>query len=128
MIKLKDLLDEISSNGSSYLADAGESDTGYTANGKPRTLGVDKTKPEPWFEKGGYTQIDFPIADRAYDKDDKSTQMVYVIKKIKNVGDKYDGLNKAIASWEKWGDSDYSTDFTEADLDKLLKAEKLWKN
>tara|TARA_B100001094_G_scaffold104224_1_gene100506 strand:- start:1176 stop:1553 length:378 start_codon:yes stop_codon:yes gene_type:complete len=125
MIKLKDLLDEISSNGSSYLADAGESDTGYTANGKPRTLGVDKTKPEPWFEKGGYTQIDFPVADRAYDKDDKSTQMVYVIKRIKNVGDKYDGLNTAIASWEKWGDSDYSTDFTEADLDKLLKAEKL---
>ena len=45
MIKLKDLIPEISSLVTSYKADPGESDTGYTQDGKPRTLGVDKTKP-----------------------------------------------------------------------------------
>lgn len=116
MIKLKDLIPEISSLVTSYKADPGESDTGYTQDGKPRTLGVDKTKPEPWFEKGGYTQIDFPVADRAYEKGDKTTQMVYVVKKIKNVGDKYQGFQDAVGSWDKYGDEDYSTDFDYKDL------------
>ena len=116
MIKLKDLLPEASTLNGSYIADQGEPDTGYTQDGKARTLGVDKTKPEPWFEKGGYTQIDFPIADRAYEKGDKTTQMIYVVKKIKNVGDKYDGFQDAIGSWDKYGDADYSTDFDYKDL------------
>tara|TARA_Y100001963_G_C6510130_1_gene321750 strand:+ start:95 stop:457 length:363 start_codon:yes stop_codon:yes gene_type:complete len=119
MIKLMDILKEISSNPNSYAADGGEPDTGFTKDGKPRTLGIDRTKPEPWFEKGGYKQIDFPIADRAYEKGDKTTQMVYVIKKVKNVGDKYEGLNQLIASWDKYGQKDYSVDFSDDELEYL---------
>ena len=38
MIKLKDLLPEASTLNGSYTADQGEPDTGYTQDGKPRTL------------------------------------------------------------------------------------------
>ena len=42
MIKLKDLLPEISSNTTTYAnADGGEPDTGFTMPGKDRVLGVD---------------------------------------------------------------------------------------
>ena len=77
-IKLKDIL-EATSNFSTD----GEPDTGFIRGGKTRKLGKLEGKPEPWFEKGGYKQIDFPIADRAYEKGDKTTQMVYVLKRLK---------------------------------------------
>ena len=124
MIKLKDLLDEISTNGSSYLADEGEPDTGFTRKGKTRTLGVDKSKPEPWFEKGGYKQMSFPKADNPYGSsgrgDDKNIQRVQVIKKIVNTGVKYDGFQSDVGSWDKYGDKDYSTDFNFDDLAKMI--------
>ena len=124
MIKLKDLLDEISTNGSSYLADDGEPDTGFTKKGKTRTLGVDKSKPEPWFEKGGYKQMSFPKADNPYASsgrgDDKNIQRVQVIKKIINTGVKYDGFQSDVGSWDKYGDKDYSTDFNFDDLAKMI--------
>ena len=130
MIKLKKILDEISTNASSYVADAGEPDTGFTKKGKKRTLGVDKSKPEPWFNKGGYKQVDFPVADNPYDAssgkgDDKNIQRVQVIKRIINTGVKYDGYQSDVGSWDKYGDKDYSTDFTVEDFDKILKAEQL---
>ncbi len=124
MIKLKDLLPEISTNGSSYLADDGEPDTGFTRKGKTRTLGVDKSKPEPWFEKGGYKQVNFPKADNPYGSsgrgDDKKIQQVRVIKKIVNTGVKYDGFQSDVGSWDKYGDKDYSTDFNFDDLAKMI--------
>ena len=105
-----DLLREVSSN-AIYTA-AGEPDTGFTKKGKKRRLGVDKTKPEPWFEKGRYTQLDFPKADDAYKGDeDKNIQRVQVIKKVVNTGLKYEDFYDAIASWDKYGGQDYSTDF-----------------
>jgi len=132
MIKLKDLLDEISSNGNSYVADAGEPDTGFTKKGKKRTLGVDKSKPEPWFNKGGYKQVDFPVADNPYDSstgrgDDKNIQRVQVIKRVINTGVKYDGYQSDVGSWDKYGNQDYSTDFDFADLENML-GSKSWKN
>ena len=66
MIKLKDLLPEVSSNTTTYQADGGESDTGYTAVGQDRVLGVDQGKPEPWFLRGGYSQLSYPTADDPY--------------------------------------------------------------
>ena len=114
MIKLKALLlPEISSNNSSYSADAGEPDTGWTASGKKRMLGVDNNKPEPWFEKGGYTQVSFPKSDQIYDTKDKNVQIIQVIKKISNLGDKYEGFQDDIASWDKYGYKDFSLDFEE---------------
>jgi len=44
-----------------YTADAGEPDTGYVPDGKPRILNT--TKPEPWFNQGGYIQLHTPKAD-----------------------------------------------------------------
>ena len=124
MIKLKDLLPEVSTLNGSYSADQGEPDTGYTQTNKSRTLGIDKNKPEPWFEKGGYKQINFPKADNPYGSsgrgDDKNIQRVQVIKKIVNTGVKYDGFQSDVGSWDKYGDKDYSTDFDFEDLEKMI--------
>jgi hypothetical protein len=80
MIKLKDLLTEgskfdiklrnllESTLGSHYPGDAGEKETGYLRGGKTRHLGIKAGKPEPWFEGGGYEQMDFPVADFIYGK------------------------------------------------------------
>ena len=113
MIKLVDILNEYShNNGSTGGADAGEPDTGWTNARKKRKLGVDSNKPEPWFEKGRYTQLDFPKADNPYKGDrDKNIQRVQVIKKVVNTGLKYEDFYDAIASWDKYGGQDYSTDF-----------------
>ncbi len=126
MIRLKNLLPEGSSNNSSYAADEGEPDTGWTAPGKKRKLGVDGNKPEPWFERGGYVQIVFPKADNPYDAaegrgDDKSIQKIQVIKRVIHTGEKYTDFEKAksiwdlyekgiIASWDKYGGEDYTTE------------------
>ena len=125
MIKLKSLLPEVSSNNGSYSADAGEPDTGWTTSGKKRMLGVDNNKPEPWFEKGGYTQIEFPTADNPHDAtkgpgDDKNIQKFQVIKKVINTGEKYTDFEDEksiwdlyekglVASWDKYGGKKYST-------------------
>ena len=67
MIKLKSLLSE-STLGSNYPGDAGEKETGNLRGGKIRRLGSKAGKPEPWFEGGGYEQLDFPKADFIYGK------------------------------------------------------------
>ena len=66
MIKLKKLLE--SNLGSHYPGDAGEKETGYLRGGKTRHLGIKAGKPEPWFEGGGWEQMDFPVADFIYGK------------------------------------------------------------
>ena len=117
MIRLLDILNEYShNNGSTGGADAGEPDTGWTSPRKKRKLGVDSSKPEPWFEKGRYTQLEFPKADNPYDAatgrgDDKSIQRVQVIKRVINTGVKYTDFYDTIASWDKYGGKDYSMDF-----------------
>ena len=77
MIKLMDLVKEISANGNNFSADAGEPDTGFSPAGQTRVLGVDDSKPEPWYDKGGYSQLHFPKADDPYGgKRDKKTLFV----------------------------------------------------
>mgnify|MGYP003650542325 CR=1 FL=1 len=49
-----------------YGADAGEPDTGFIKGGGKRKLGKLAGKPEPWFEKLGFTQMEFPEADHVY--------------------------------------------------------------
>ena len=111
MIKLMDIVKEISANGNHHSADAGEPDTGFSPAGQSRILGVDSSKPEPWYDKGGYAQLDFPKADDPYGgKRDKKTLQVQVIKRSINTGEKYEGFQAAVGSWDKYGDKDYSTD------------------
>ena len=65
-IKLKDILKDLfesSANLAAYKADEGEPDTGFLHGGKKRKLGRLEGKPEPWYDNGGYTQVDFPEAD-----------------------------------------------------------------
>jgi len=110
--KIIEIVTEVSSNSINYSADSGEKDTGFLPKkGMKRELGVNKNKPEPWFEKGGYTQVSFPKSDQIYDTKDKNVQIVQVIKKITNIGDKYKGFQDDIASWDKYGYKDFSIDF-----------------
>ena len=126
MVKLKNIfknrnnfMNEISSRAMAS-NDEGEKDTGYLPKkGMKRVLGVNKNKPEPWYEKGGYTQITFPKSTQIYDKKDKKTPIVQVIKKITNTGDKYEGFQSDVGSWDKYGDKDFSTDFDFEDLLKM---------
>ena len=45
------------------------------------------------------------------DTKDKNVQIIQVIKKISNLGDKYEGFQEDIASWDKYGYKDFSLDF-----------------
>ena len=107
-----DILKEVSTNVVSYKADGGEPDTGWTLAGKDRVLGVNMSKPEPWFEKGGYRQLSYPTADDPYKVDrDKNIQRLQVIKRVVNTGEKYEDFNGAVASWDKFGNEDYSLEY-----------------
>ena len=110
------ILKEVSRNASSYKAAAGDAETDWTPAGRERLLGVKDDKPEPWFEKGRYTQLSFPKADNPYDAakgrgDDKSIQKVQVIKRVVNTGVKYENFYDLLASWDKYGVKDYSTEY-----------------
>lgn len=111
MIKLMDILKEISGNPGSYLADEGDNETMFLDDGQIRVL--NKTKPEPWFKKGGYLQIWFPEADDVYgdlikDKDSKVKKIV-AVNKISNISDDY--FEELLASWDKYGSEDYSLEY-----------------
>ena len=118
MIKLKNIfknrnhfMNEISSRAMAS-NDEGEKDTGFLPKkGMKRELGVNKNKPEPWYEKGGYKQMDFPKSTQIYDKKDKKTPIVQVIKRITNTGDKYEGFQDDVGSWDKFGIEDYSLEY-----------------
>ena len=64
------------SNHSLYNADEGEPDTGFIRGDKERILGGLAGKPEPWFERGGYKQVEFPKADYIYGKGEEEDYTV----------------------------------------------------
>ena len=121
MIKLKDLLPEVSSNTTTYQADGGESDTGYTAVGQDRVLGVDQGKPEPWFERGGYKQVDFPKADYIYGKGEEED---FTVRKTAYIAQIDKDFEAHFEKWEEWiPDEDFETQNTEKLNDsKYIKA------
>jgi len=83
-IPKKENLKEVNLGG--YGADPGEPDTGYVPDGKPRILNT--TKPEPWFNQGGYTQLHTPKADAMRGRGktkDTETQFRKAYYKVKNV-------------------------------------------
>jgi hypothetical protein len=109
MIKLLDLLKEVSRNASSYKAEAGDAETDWTPAGKKRLLGVKDDKPEPWFDRGRYTQIKRPVADDPFAGE--QIQKVAVVKRVVDTGVKYENFLDSIASWDKYGVKDYSTEY-----------------
>lgn len=87
----KIILSELSSIGSGGGYEDGEPDPAYTFPGKKRVLDDPKGKPEPWMERGGYTQVDFPKATQIYSKDarDAGATQVSAKRYVKNTGVKY---------------------------------------
>ncbi len=77
--------------------EGGEPETGYIPDGKVRIVGSAGGRPEPWFEQGGYTQIDFPKSDAMRGKGkskDKESSFRKVTYKTSNV--KVSTLKKAL--------------------------------
>ena len=102
-IPKKEELKEVNLGG--YGADAGEPDTGYVPDGKLRVLNT--TRPEPWFNQGGYSQLQTPKADAMRGKGkskDTETQFRKAYYKVKNVT--HSTLNPAddphtVEDWEE---------------------------
>ena len=72
------------SEASVYGADMGEPETSYLDADELRKL--NSVKPEPWFDRGGYTQMEFPKADSIYSADSEGTSdeaSFTVVKKVK---------------------------------------------
>ena len=87
------------SNHSSYNADEGEPDTGFIRGDKKRILGGLVGKPEPWFERGGYVQVDFPKADYIYGKGEEED---YVVRKTAYVAQIDKDFEAHFEKWEEW--------------------------
>jgi hypothetical protein len=108
-MKLKKLiLSEISSISGGGGYDDGEPDPAYTFPGKKRVLDDPKGKPEPWMERGGYTQMDFPRATQIFGKvkgKDTESQQVTARRFVKNTGVKYQlDLDAFIDEYETFED------------------------
>ena len=60
---------KLETNLGGYGGDAGEPDTMFIGAGEKRELGTLSGRPEPWFDKGGYQQLEFPVADDIFGGD-----------------------------------------------------------
>ena len=113
---------EASSNISGYSADEGEPDTGFIRGNKKRKLGTLSGKPEPWFERGGYTQTIFPKADYIYGKGEDEQFSVrkkaYMTKIDKD-------FEAEFVKWEEWVPDE---DFEEQNTLKESGYKKIMKN
>ena len=99
MGKFKKLM-EVSSNISGYSdADEGEPDTGFIRGDKERVLGGLAGKPEPWFDRGGYKQVNFPKADYIYGKGEEED---YAVIKTAYVNQINKDFEAHFDSWEDW--------------------------
>ena len=91
---------EVSSNIGGYSdADEGEPDTGFIRGDKKRVLGGLAGKPEPWFERGGYEQIDFPRADYIYGKGEDEDYAVIKTAYINQINKDFEAH---FERWEEW--------------------------
>ena len=87
------------SNHSLYNADEGEPDTGFIRGDKERILGGLAGKPEPWFERGGYKQVEFPKADYIYGKREEEDYTVIKTAYISKIDKDF---QKHFEKWEEW--------------------------
>ena len=104
---------EVSSNIGGYGADEGEPDTGFIRGDKKRVLGGLAGKPEPWFERGGYTQTEFPKADFIYGKGEEEDFAVRKIAYVSQIDKDFE------AHFEKWEDWVAGDDFEEQNTEEL---------
>ena len=109
------------SNHSLYNADEGEPDTGFIRGDMQRTLGTLTGKPERWFERGGYTQVDFPKADYIYGEGEEED---FTVRKTAYVTQIDKDFEAQFEKWEEWiPDEDFETQNTEKLNDsKYIKA------
>ena len=125
MIRLKNILE--STLGANYPGDAGEKETGYLRGGKTRQLGTKAGKPEPWFEGGGYEQMDFPVADFVYGK--AAPEDMVVKKKVLRAIEPVTKFNESLREAAKLTDADikvgdaYKTTHTGLMIDFVYKKE-----
>ena len=87
------------SNHSLYNADEGEPDTGFIRGDKERILGGLAGKPAPWFERGGYKQVEFPKADYIYGKGEEEDYTVIKTAYISKIDKDF---QKHFEKWEEW--------------------------
>ena len=97
MSKFKKII-EITSN-VGYVGDEGEPDTGFIRGDKKRKLGTLSGKPEPWFERGGYKQVEFPKADYIYGKGEEEDYTVIKTAYISKIDKDF---QKHFEKWEEW--------------------------
>jgi len=91
---------EVSSNIGSYAGDEGEPDTGFIKGNKKRKLNQHRgSKPENWYQRGGYTQVDFPKADFIYGKGEDEE---YSVKKKAYVTKIDKQFEAEFEKWEDW--------------------------
>ena len=90
---------EVTSNVGGYTCDEGEPDTGFIRGDKVRTLGTLAGKPEPWFVRGGYTQMLFPKADYIYGKGEEEDYTVIKTAYISKIDKDF---QKHFEKWEEW--------------------------
>jgi len=118
MGKFKKLM-EVSSNIGGYGADEGEPDTGFIRGDKKRVLGGLAGKPEPWFERGGYKQVDFPKADYIYGKGEDEEYAVIKTAYINQINKDFEAH---FDSWENWiADEDFEPQNTQINDSKYRK-------
>ena len=118
MGKFKKLM-EVSSNVGGYGADEGEPDTGFIRGDKKRELGGLAGKPEPWFERGGYKQVDFPKADYIYGKGEDEEYAVIKTAYINQINKDFEAH---FDSWENWiADEDFEPQNTQINDSKYRK-------
>jgi len=121
MGKFKKLM-EVSSNIGGYGCDEGEPDTGFIRGDKKRKLGTLTGKPEPWFERGGYTQTDFPKADYIYGKGEEED---FAVRKTAYVAQIDKQFEAEFVKWEEWIPDE---DFIEQNTLKESGYKKIMKN
>ena len=118
MGKFKKIM-EVSSNIGGYGADEGEPDTGFIRGDKKRVLGGLAGKPEPWFERGGYKQVDFPKADYIYGKGEDEDYTVIKTAYINQINKDFEAH---FDSWENWiADEDFEPQNTQINDSKYRK-------
>ena len=119
MGKFKKLM-EVSSNIGGYsAADEGEPDTGFIRGDKKRILGGLAGKPEPWFDRGGYKQVEFPKADYIYGKGEDEDYAVIKTAYINQINKDFEAH---FEKWEEWiADEDFEPQNTQINDSKYRK-------
>jgi len=113
MGKFKKMM-EVTSN-AGYIGDEGEPDTGFIKGNKKRILNRHRgSKPENWYQRGGYTQVDFPKADYIYGKGEDEEYSVKKRAYITKIDKQFE------VEFEKWEDWTPESSLKESSYKKVM--------